>query len=67
MEEGRRVLYTPPRPTTGAIRDKLGDRWALCVDDFGVVPEDATDLVGVIVWRNRIFEATGMQYKEGIC
>lgn len=59
------VVYNPPRPTRGKLEKMFGKPpWALFIDDYEVIPEEDTDCVGIIVWRNRIFAATGAAYKS---
>ena len=51
----------PERPTHERLVRMLGKPpWALVIDDYSDVPEEDTDNVGIIVWRGRVFKATGL-------
>lgn len=64
--EGKKVVYNPPRPTMGKLGHLFGEPpWALEIDDYEGIPQEATDFVGAIVWRNRVYAATGMLFKKG--
>ena len=59
------TVHNPPRPTHEGLENALGSPpWALTVPDFDGVPEESTDCVGMLVWRNRIFTATGMLFDD---
>ena len=50
----------PERPTHKRLVRMLGKPpWALVIDDYSDVPDEDTDNVGIIVWRGRVFKATG--------
>ena len=58
--EGSEV-FEPPKPTRETLVALFGEPpWALHVDDFGAVPDEDTDLVGMLIWRGRLFKATGV-------
>ena len=57
---GRGIPKEPEHADEPTLKALYGEPpWALTSPDFGGIPEESTDCVGALVWRNRVYVATG--------
>ena len=60
VDKGEIVVHEPKRPTLRRLTQLYGEPpWQLVItDEFGIIPQEATELVGSLVWRGVEFKKT---------